>query len=171
MLGIQIKHIWTLHRPALESTLSEFSDKCQSKLYRTWAGGLANMFNSWDSTWIECRDPAKACEPNPWLFHPVIQNQIFLFEIGHRLWAVLAPKVAEIRIWFWCMLMLGLGSTLSRLSPDYTPLLTPASVRLLLLSEDRSVSLMWTLPIAATLVHTCTCKPLSLIPLPYNVHV
>ena len=24
--------------------------------------------NSWDSIWIECRGPAKACEPNPWLF-------------------------------------------------------------------------------------------------------
>ena len=31
----QIKHIWTLRGLALGSTLSEFSDKRQSKLYKT----------------------------------------------------------------------------------------------------------------------------------------
>ena len=77
----QIKHIWTLRVLALGSTLSEFSDKRRSKLYKTWAGRLANVSNSWDSTWIECRGPAKACEPNPRPFHPAIRNQILLSEV------------------------------------------------------------------------------------------
>ena len=43
----------------------KFLDKRRSKLYITLAGRLANVYNSRDSTWIECRGPAKVCEPNP----------------------------------------------------------------------------------------------------------
>ena len=80
----------------------KFSDKRRSKLYKTWAGRLANVSNSWDSTWIECKGPAKACEPNPRPFYPAIQNRYFcpwFDEIRHRLWAALALKIAEVRIW------------------------------------------------------------------------
>ena len=47
--------------------------------------------------------------------------------IGHHLWAALASKIAE-GIWFWCMLMLGLGPPSMRLSPDHAPLIMPARV-------------------------------------------
>ena len=81
----------------------KFSDKCWSKLYKTWAGRLANVSNSWDSTWMECRGPAKACEPNPSCSIQRSESGYFcprFDEIGHRLWAALAPKIAEVRIRF-----------------------------------------------------------------------
>ena len=48
--------------------------------------------------------------------------------IGHRLYAAMTPKIAEvrIRIRFWCMLMLGLGPTWLRLSHHHNPSLAPA---------------------------------------------
>ena len=45
--------------------------------------------------------------------------------VGHRLWTALAPKVTKVCIWFWCMLMLGLGPTWLRLNPNHIPLLKP----------------------------------------------
>ena len=125
----QIKHIWTLRGLALGSTLSEFSDKCRSKIYKTWAGRFANVSNSWNSTWIEYRRLAKACEPNPRPFHPVIRNQIFLSEVWWNRTSPLngsGPEHSRGTHRFWCML--GLDPPWLRLSPDHTPSLTPARV-------------------------------------------
>ena len=58
-----------------------FSDKRRSKLYKTWAGRLLNVSYSWDSTWTECRGPAKACEPNPQQFLRAIQKRILLSKV------------------------------------------------------------------------------------------
>ena len=123
------------------------------------------MSHSWDSTSIKYRVPAKAkakvCEPNIWPFHPMIQKQILLSRfdaIGHCLWVALAPKIAEICIWFWCMSMIGLGPTWLRLSPDHTPSLTPARVSDYL-SKDQSFTLVMFYNITRALRAHTPCAP------------
>ena len=110
----QMKHIWTLCGLVLELKLSWSFQTKISKLYKTWPGRLVNMSQSWESTWIECRAPVKVCEPNSPAFpssDPKTDICRRCDAIGHRLWAALALKVANIRIEFRCMLMLGLGPT------------------------------------------------------------
>ena len=48
--------------------------------------------------------------------------------IGHHAWAAVAHKIANVRIWFWHMLMPGLDPMSTRFSLDRTSSLMPASV-------------------------------------------
>ena len=58
----------------------KFAEKYRNK-HKTWAERLFNTSHSWDSTWIECTGPSKACEPYPQPFHPAIWKQILLSEV------------------------------------------------------------------------------------------
>ena len=116
-------------------------DLCQDRLcpnftnvwvnHKTWAGRLVKYL-------IAGTPPGSNAEVQPRHVNPIScrsiqrsKNRYFCprFDaIGHRLWTALAPKIAEVCIRFWYMLMLGLGPTWLRLSPNHTPSLTPARV-------------------------------------------